>query len=137
MKPEQWKKAMNLVRLMRRLPKKNFHMASYSPNNTKDTNGLFDYAPAKHTTTEAIKCGTSCCVAGWGAIQNYEAWPKYPSGDLDVGEGEFAEFYGFSKAESERICLGSMEFTPYQKADQIERILNTKRYTRAREGALG
>ena len=88
---------------------------------------------------EAVECNTACCVAGWAAIQNYEAWPKdnlFTDG-LDVDALTFQEFYGFSERESNRICTTGMEDSPRQKADQIERILNTKRYTRAREGALG
>ena len=135
MKPEQWKKAMQLVRLMRRLPKRNFTMWTYNPKQMLSGHRLDDPT----TTKEALKCGTSCCVAGWAAIQNYRAWRKdnlFTDG-LDVDSITFQEFYGFSERESHRICANGMGDSPHQKADQIERILNTKRYTRAREGALG
>jgi hypothetical protein len=125
---------MRLVRLMRRLPKRNLAMWTYNPKRT--FRGIHEHDDPT-TTTKALKCGTSCCVAGWAAIQNYETWPKGLFGQLSVYAGNFQEFYGFSARETNRICLGVDEESPARKADQIERILNTKRYARAREGALG
>ena len=132
MTPKQWKDAMGLVRFLYTLPKKNWDMSHFSPHSFEDD--IDGSLPA--SLKEIKRCGTACCVAGWAAARHQKVWPKYKPDSiiLDVSEGTFSKFYGFSRYESKQICLRGMEMSPKEKADEVLEILNKPKYDSARLG---